>query len=131
KLEFAANYTWQNPEFSGGINDGNDIPLVPRQMATSSLVMQFLDYFYLSFTGRYIGSRFILNDIANEITPAKPYYVVDMKLAYKRKYIELWAAINNLFDEQYAAFEAKKTLTLKDIYPAPEQNFLFGINFQF
>lgn len=132
KWELFSNYTYQNPRFDEGANDGKDIPMVPRHQATAGTTVKFLDYFNFSLIGKYTGSRFAINDTLNETSPAKPYYVLDARLAYERDSLEFYVNINNILNELYAPYLVKSTSsTTKDAYPAPETNFVVGVNLKF
>ncbi|MCK5082358.1 MAG: TonB-dependent receptor, partial [Candidatus Omnitrophica bacterium] len=132
KLEFFANYTYQNPQFRDGANDGKDIPIVPRHQASTGIISEFFKHYHVSLMGRYVGSRFAINDTLNETSPIKPYFVLDGKISYKREQLELYLAVNNLLDKKYYSYVAKSAFSsAKDYYPAPEQNFTFGVNIKF
>jgi len=132
KLEFVSNYTWQMPRFSKGDNDGKDIPMVPRHQVSSSLITKVFKYYQWSITGRYVGSRFAINDVQNATPPAKPYYVLDTKIAFQHKNLEIFAGINNITDELYDSFVSKSTTsTTKSHFPAPERNYVVGVNIKF
>lgn len=132
KFEFITNYTYQNPQFSEGANDGKDIPMVPRHQATSGVTTRFFDNYNISLIGKYTGSRFAINDTLNETSPAKPYYVLDARLSYNRDFVEVYANINNILNELYEPYHVKSASgTVKDVYPAPETNFTIGLNVKF
>lgn len=130
-LEFLTNYTWQRPEFYEGANDGFDVPMAPRHQAGAGIVTGFFDHIQASLIGRYVGSRFIINDTLNAMPEAKPYYSLDAKLAYKLEYLEIFAGLNNITNQKYAPYQIKKTATTRDVYPAPEFNYNFGVNINF
>ncbi|MCK5012651.1 MAG: TonB-dependent receptor [Candidatus Omnitrophica bacterium] len=132
KWEFFANYTYQNPQFRDGANDGKDIPIVPRHQASAGMITGFLKNYHLTLMGRYVGSRFAINDTLNVTAPIKPYFVLDGKIAYKRDEMEVYLAINNMLDKKYFAYVAKSAFSsAKDYYPAPEANYTFGVNVKF
>lgn len=132
QLEFFANYTYQNPQFRDGANDGKDIPIVPRHQASAGIISGFFKNYHVSFIGRYVGSRFAINDTMNAASPVKPYFVLDGKLAYEKGGLEAYVAVNNILDKKYFAYVAKSAFSdAKDYYPAPEQNFTVGVNFKF
>ena len=86
----------------------------------------------VSFIGHYIGSRFAINDTLNVTSPAKPYYVMDLRLAYERDMLEIYLNVNNILNELYSPYVVKSTTsTTKDEYPAPETNFTIGANLKF
>ncbi|OGX19173.1 MAG: hypothetical protein A2Y04_05420 [Omnitrophica WOR_2 bacterium GWC2_45_7] len=132
KLEFFSNYTYQVPQFVNGDSDGKDIPFVPRHQAGAGIVTGFLKNYSFTLNGRYIGARFAINDTLNETSPAKPYYVLDGKVAYELDNFEIFAGIHNMTDALYSSFVAKSTFSSeKSYFPAPERNFLFGMNVKF
>ena len=129
-LEFFTNYTYQNPQFQKGDYDGEDIPLVPRHQAGFGIIAKFLESYNVSLLGRYVGTRFVGSDTANALTPLKPHFIVDGKLAYTKKNMEIYAEVNNIFDEEYSTYVSSWSTT-KYYYPAPEMNFNFGVNLKF
>lgn len=132
KWEFFANYTYQNPQFNGGANDGKDIPIVPRHQVSTGMITEFFKNYHISLMGRYVGSRFAINDTLNTTPPIKPYYVLDGKLAYKRDEFEAYVAINNMLDKKYFSYVAKSAFSnAKDFYPAAKQNLTVGVNLKF
>lgn len=131
RFDFLTNYTYQNPQFIEGVNDGKNIPLVPVHQASFGMAARFFEYFNVSLFGKYVGSRFIINDTLNEMPQAKPYFVVDGNLSYKRKDWEVFFELNNIFNEKYASYQVKKTATTRDIFPDPERNFSVGVNYRF
>ena len=132
KAEFFVNYTYQDPQFLNGPNDGKDIPIVPRHQAGVGLITKFLENYHVSILGRYVGSRFAINDTLNVTPPIQPYYVLDTKITYTNDNFEAFLAINNLLDSKYNTYAVKSDFSnAKDFYPAPEQNFTAGINVKF
>jgi len=131
-LEFFTNYTYQEPTFNGGANDKKDIPIVPRHQAGAGLITKFLKNYHVSLLGRYVGSRFDLNDTLNTTPRLKPHYVLDGKVTYTNDNFEAFLAVNNLLDTKYNSYSVKSAFgPAKDFYPAPEQNFTAGINVKF
>jgi iron complex outermembrane receptor protein len=131
KFELFSNYTYQKPQFSEGANDGRDVPMVPRYQAASGVSVGFFKHVNFSLQGKYTGARFVINDTLNEKQTAKPYYVLDAKLAYKRDLFEAYVALNNILNEQYSPYVIKKSAALNDYYPAPETNFTVGVDLKF
>lgn len=132
KLELATSYTYQNARFDEGANDGKSIPMVPLHEASQSIIVRMFDHYDLSLTGKYIGSRFAVNDVQNTTSPVKPYAVLDAKLAYKRDRFEIFAAVNNVLDRKYSSYVSKSTFSsAKSHFPSPERNFSMGVDFKF
>ena len=127
KLEFFANYTYMEPKFRGGAYNNKDIPMVPRQQYNSGLSAGFKKY-DISLASRFIGERYAINDTNNQLSKVKSYFVLDSKLSYKKDFLEIYAGINNIFNEKYSEYVAKSTgaSTKKVYYPASERNFEIG-----
>jgi len=130
KLKYFANYTYQDPKFNGGDYSKKDIPLVPRHQVSTGLIVKFLEKFNLTLSGKYVGSRFAGSDTSNVLPKEKPYIVMDGKIAYTRKNLEVFAEINNILNEKYSSY-VSSFLTTKYYYPAAEQNFNMGVNIRF
>ena len=136
KLEFSSDYTYQNPQFLEGANDGKDIPMAPRHQSGAGLMAEFWKHYSVSFRGEYVGSRFAINDVSNGAlhgtSAVKPYYTLNTRIAYTNDNLELYAAINNLLDEPYAPVVVKSSFSsTQDYYPAPERNFNLGMKLRF
>ncbi|HQP10744.1 MAG TPA: TonB-dependent receptor, partial [Candidatus Omnitrophota bacterium] len=130
--DFFANYTFQDPQFSGGTNDGKDIPIVPRHQASTGLIAGFFKHYQVTLMGSYVGSRYAINDTLNVTPPIKAYFVLDGKLAYKRDAFEAYLAVNNMLNDRYFAYVSKSAFSdAKDYYPAAERNFMVGMNLKF
>lgn len=132
KLELFANYTYQRPQFNGGSNDGKDVPMAPRQQASHGFLTKFFEHYQFSLTGRYVGQRYAVNDTLNVTARHGSYYVVDSKLSYQAKNLEVFVEANNLFNKEYAPLIVKSTTSLaKDFFPAPELNYNLGVKVKF
>ncbi|MBZ0166252.1 MAG: TonB-dependent receptor, partial [Candidatus Omnitrophica bacterium] len=131
-LECFANYTYQNPEFTTGSFDGNKVPWVPEHQANMGLTARFNEYYRVTLIGRYIGSRYAINDQPNTLNKAKDYVVTDLKVSYERKNFEMFLAVNNLFDRKYNTYEStNSSQSTRDFFPAAEKNFLAGVVIKF
>ena len=133
RCDFFTNYTFQNPEFIDGNNNGKRIPMTAQHQANLGMNLEFLKNFGVSLTGHYVGSRYPINDTENITAGIKPYFTMDSKLTYKAKYCEFFVKLNNIFNEQYYNYAAKKPAPSidKDHYPAPDRNFLIGVTGKF
>jgi iron complex outermembrane receptor protein len=132
RLEFFSNYTYEDPRFVNGASDDKFIPMVPQHLANSGINASVWDHYDVSLIGHYVGSRFPVNDTLNTTSRVEPHYVLDGKVAYRQDEFEVFAAINNITDEIYETFVSKSTFSsTKSHFPAPERNFLFGMNVKF
>jgi outer membrane receptor protein involved in Fe transport len=104
--------------------------MVPRHQASTGIMAKFLGRYHISLTGRYVGSRFVGSDTANALSPLKPYFVMDGRMAYEVKNLEVYLQANNMLGERYSTY-ASSFGTTKYFYPAPEENYNLGINIMF
>lgn len=126
------SFTYQSPEFDEGANDGKDIPFVPRYQAKLGLTAKFLDYFMFSVDGQYVGSRFAINDTGNNAPKVKGHVIGSAKLSYDRDHWGIFAAVNNMTDERYFSFLSRSSdLATFSAAPAPERNYMIGMNIKF
>jgi iron complex outermembrane receptor protein len=136
RFEIGLGHTYQKPEFIGGPNDKNIIPLVPDHQFTHHLSVRAWENFQFVFRGRMTGERVIGNDIDNSKGRASAYYFADARFAYTLGAFELFVEVNNLFDELYNTYEIEKTAfgspnVTRDVYPAPERNMNVGVKVKF
>ncbi|MFT5206426.1 MAG: iron complex outermembrane receptor protein [Candidatus Omnitrophota bacterium] len=136
KLDLRLAYAYQDPEFRGGVSDGNVIPLVPKHLFTQQIVLKCWDNFLFSLQGRHVGDRVIGNDLDNNKAKARDYYIADARFAYQQKNVEIFIELNNLFDTKYNTYEIEKTVIAntgitRDVYPAEEFNMNFGVKVKF
>ncbi len=132
ELEIFSNYTYQDAQFGEGASDGKDIPMVPRYQVSGGLRTGFLQSYQLSLIGHYVGSRFAVNDVLNAATIVKEYFVLDSRVAFKKKYFEIYGEVNNILNEFYSGYVSKSTFsTTKSYFPSPARNFTVGMNVKF
>jgi len=131
-LDLITSYTYQNARFDKGPNDDKYIPMVPTHSASQTLSADFMTHYNFALMGRFVGSRFAINDVQNVTSRVKPFQVLDTKLTYKAKNYEIYAAANNIFDMRYSEYVAKSTSSSdKSYFPAPERNFAVGMDVKF
>jgi iron complex outermembrane receptor protein len=132
-LRLNVNFTYQQPKFKDGAYNGKDIPMVPRYLANARVKAGFLNCYNISLAGRYVGDRYAINDTNNETPKVKDNIVFDARLSYEKKAFEFYAAINNVFDEEYFEYVVKPTGASddKDYFPAPGRNLELGMKYKF
>ncbi|MBF0483554.1 MAG: TonB-dependent receptor [Candidatus Omnitrophica bacterium] len=132
KWQFKVNHTYQIPELVTGVYNGKDIPLVPRQQANAGFYFSLWDKVDISLLGQFVGDRYIINDLANVMPKAKPYFVLGSKISYKPvQFCEFYLSLNNMTDANYSPYQVKKTSNTRDYFPAEEFNFLAGMDLKF
>jgi len=132
KLKITTNYTWQRPLFRGGASDGKNIPLVPEQQFHAGLTSHFFKNYRLSFMGHYVGSQFAINDQSNITPKVKPYLTVDSKIAFQKPNYEIYAGVDNIFNQYYSSTVVKSAFSsAQSFFPSPGRNFNVGVNIKF
>ena len=126
------NYTYQNAMFKDGPHAHKRIPWVPMYQLNAGTRLKFGKFWGLSLTGRYVGSRYAINDVANATSPGKPYIVFDGKITWDKDPVEVFLSLNNIFNEQYNTYIVKSSFSdTKDYYPAEERSVLVGMKLHF
>lgn len=88
----------------------------------------------LSITSRFVGKRFLANDLANEQEKLPSYTVIDTRLAYFSDSFEAFFGVNNILDREYEEFGGVGGFPFGDrigFYPSPERNYIGGISVRF
>ena len=127
-LFFWGNYTYVDAKFDG---TSNYVPLVPRHKATVGLTWEVIQNLSFSIAATHVGSRFMGGDVDN-VTYNKldSYEVVDTKLSYKWKEWELFAGVNNLFNEKYTSVAFGDAWSGMGLYPMPGINAFIGLEWR-
>ncbi len=99
-----ANYTYTDAEVIRGDDKGNTIPLVPEQKVSFNGLLQLPHNISVYAVATYVGSSYIGGDTANQAEKLEDYIVVDVAARYRPAGVtglELFAAVDNLFNEKY------------------------------
>jgi iron complex outermembrane receptor protein len=132
KLQLDTNYSFQDPRFVDGSNNDKLIPFAPQNQASYGFNFGFCKHYTLTLGGRYVGSRYAINDTSNITPREKPYYLMDSKLSFNHNNLEIFASWNNMFNKLYNSYTVKSSSsTSKDYYPAAGTNFLVGTKLKF
>jgi TonB-dependent siderophore receptor len=119
-----AAYTYMEAEFE---ESGDTVPLVPRHKAAAGFDWELCPPFTLSVSGAYTGSQYDGNDIENNrYEKLDAYWVFDTAVRYTREELELFASVENIFNELYSTSAYSESR-----YPMPERNFKGGIRWRF
>jgi iron complex outermembrane receptor protein len=136
KLEsiyLVGTYTYTNAEVEDGQFAGNEVPGVPKHMASFDSVFDLGRGFTLALNGKYVGKRFLESDYANAFPEQDDFVLFNAKLKYACKGLTVYLDVNNLFDEEYAQFGILSLGYPKEpaFYPSPERNFLVGVRYDY
>lgn len=127
-------YTFLSAEFTDGINDGNEIPLVPEHTYNISLLTTLPLDVSAAINWNYVSATLFANDLSNTFGQRIPsYQTVDMKLSKAIGALELALQVNNIFDEEYFTFGVNSTATIGrfNAYPLPERNAYLSASYTF
>lgn len=118
QLVTSLNYTYtraiiDSENSGGGTYNGKDLPGVPRHGINLGMTYTFSDQSSLGLAHTWRSSAYAANDFANSFTQKQDIYQsTDIAYRYKRKNMEYFAAVENMF-------EHKNGMWIKDdaIYP--------------
>ena len=131
-LAFKGAYTYIDAEIRGGTFEGSTVPNVPEHTLSFDVVSAFRNGFTINLNGSYVGERPFISDFSNNYSEQESYFVLNTKIQYHVKYLNLFLAINNILDEEYSEYGVLGGFPLeKSYYPSPERNFLAGVSFDF
>jgi len=132
-LTLFGNYTYERATFEGGPFDGKDIPAVPRNKFNVGFRLHdIVPGLVFSAVYNYIGSSYLISDQANQFERLGSYYTIDVRLSYAWKRINAFVGVNNLTDSTYSEYGVVGGFTLTPFYyPAPERNWVAGIEVKF
>jgi len=132
-LTLFGNYTYEKATFEGGPFDGNDIPAVPRNKLNVGIrVHDVVPGLVFSALYNYIGSSYFISDQANRFEKLESYYTIDVRLSYAWKRINAFVGVNNVTDKEYSEYGVIGGTPLRPFfYPAPERNWIAGLELAF
>ena len=131
-VSLRGTYTYRDTEIRGGQFSGNEVPAVPKHQATIDAVWYPIERVTFALNGIYVGSRYLESDFENEWPKQDDYVVVNAKLKYNWKKLTAFLDVNNLFDEEYAAYGVVATFPEEPaFFPSPGINFLLGVRYDY
>lgn len=137
-LQAYGRIDWQRAKFREGAFagvdiGGNDVPLVPRVLASLMLAWQPVEGWNLTGGIRHVDSQRFDNDQANRFGETMPAYtLVDLKAARSFGRWTLTAEVDNLLGEEYFSYGIVNGAgTAYAAYPAAEQTFFLTAQYRF
>jgi iron complex outermembrane receptor protein len=133
KLTLLGNYTNEKATFEKEPFKDNDIPAVPRHKANLGLrIFDVLPGLVFSADYNYVGSSYLISDQANQFEKLDNYYTLDARLTYNWKWLSAFVGVNNLTDQEYVPYGVVGGSPPAAVfYPAPERNWVAGLNISF
>ncbi len=133
RVSLFGNFTYEKAVFETGPFDGKDIPGVPRQKF--NLGFRIHDVVPgLAFTADYnfVGSSYLISDQANQFQKLDSYYTINARLAYTWGWLRAFFGVNNITNQEYSEYAVIGGFPLgRNFYPAPERNWVGGLDMTF
>jgi len=126
-------YTWTDARFTGGPNDGSDLPLVPTHQVTLSGEKTVVHGLNAMAAAHYTGQQYLGSDYANTQEKLDDYITVDLGMRYTpkcMKALEINAGVDNVFDKEYASTGYVGYMA-NGYYPAAGRTFKAGAAYRF
>jgi iron complex outermembrane receptor protein len=129
-------YTFVDTEIEEGPFKGSELPITPRHMGYIEATIDLGYGFTLWNRARFVGKRFLANDLANTFDKLPGYGVWDAKLSYA--YQDKWGdfsaffGANNILDKEYeesGGIGGYPFGSRIGFYPSPERSFIGGLTF--
>ncbi len=132
-LTLFGNYTYEQATFVGGPFDGKTIPAVPRNKLNLGIrVHDVIPGLVFSAVYNYADSSYLISDQSNQFPKLESYYSLDLRLSYAWKWVTAFVGVNNVTDQKYAEYGVVGGFTPEPFYyPAPETNWLGGVQIAF
>jgi iron complex outermembrane receptor protein len=135
-LALFADYIFTLSEFDSGVNEGNQVPGVPKHRALLRADLYLTQALTFSFGVRYTGKQYPINDNGNNTDGQDAYTLTDIKLSYtdtfKAARYVVFVGIDNLFEEEYDYYQISNGAgTAVNYYPAAGRTFRTGVAVEF
>jgi iron complex outermembrane receptor protein len=131
RLTLYGNYTYEKATFEDDPFEGNDIPGVPKHKANLGFqIYNIVQGFVLSGDYNYVSSSYAISDQANQFEKLDHYQTINSRLSYEWKWLKAFAGVNNITGEEYSEYAILSGVvapTGVNFYPAPERNWVAGI----
>jgi iron complex outermembrane receptor protein len=87
-------------DFAGAVN-GNDLPGVPKHAIAANLNYKFLEAGNINLSHAWRQSTYAFNDFTNDAAQKQGHYEsTNIAVSYRYKKVQLFAAVNNIFEHE-------------------------------
>jgi iron complex outermembrane receptor protein len=135
KMTIFGNYTFEKATFEKDPFKGNDIPAVPRHRANLGFrIYDMVPGLTLSADYNYVGSSYAISDQANQFDKLDSWATINARISYEWNALKAFFGVNNITNEEYSEYAVLRGVgspTGVNFYPAPERNWLAGIEIVF
>ena len=131
-IDLFLSYTYEKAYFVKGTFAGNEIPMVPRHKLSAGLDLDYMDCLNVNYLMNFIGQRRFISDQGGNVPRLKAYATHDVKISYQKHGLEIYAAMNNIFDEMFSEYGVTNaTGSAQNYYPSPGRNYSAGASYKF
>jgi len=127
------SYAWRKATYRAGINDGKEIPLVPRRKVTLGSQFDITPDTHLGMEVIYTGSRYFGNDYSNTGKKLDDYLRVDLNYRHSFGIWDARLLVQNLTNTKAAdsGFYSTSTPNPYHYYSLPERAFYVQLGASF
>jgi len=135
RMAIFANYTYERATFEKDPFKDNDIPAVPRHRANLGLrIYGMVPGLTFSADYNYVGSSYAISDQANQFEKLDSWGTTNARISYEWNALKAFFGVNNITNEEYSEYAVLRGVaspTGVNFYPAPERNWLAGLEISF
>jgi iron complex outermembrane receptor protein len=134
-LEVHGSYTFDDVKFTRDTSsdlEGSRLPITPRHRGNAG-VRVFLPYgFEAGVDANYVGSRYLANDVTNELEKLPKWASYDVRLGWRLDFTEraslsIDATAYNVTNRRYTEFGGASVFSPRvGYYPSPDRHYLLG-----
>ncbi|MBW1976824.1 MAG: TonB-dependent receptor [Deltaproteobacteria bacterium] len=131
------SYTFVDTEIEEGPFEGGTLPITPRHMGTIGAILDLGWGFSFWNQIRFVGKRYLADDLSNSKDKLPKFHVWDSKLNYEYKgnrgKISAFFGVNNVLNKKYNEYGGVGGYPFGSrigFYPSPERNFTVGVTFR-
>ncbi len=126
------NYSYIEAIFDGGMYDGNDIPLVPKNKLGIKLSYTAFDSLTFNLMAVARSNCYVISDQMNQQPKLPGYTTYDASVVWRGKALTALFAIKNLTGKRYNEHGVYSSFANDTgLYPSPERQFFFSIQYAF
>ena len=133
-----ASYTFVDTGIREAPYTGSELPITPRHMGSIGVVFDMGHGFTFWNQARFVGERYLANDLSNSMDKLPGFGIWDMKLSYEYKgkmvSCSAFIGINNLLNKEYDEYGGIGGFPFGSrtgIYPSPERSWTGGLKIIF
>ncbi len=103
---------------------------MPEWQLTGGINWRPASGWQVTFETIYVAGQYPINDL-NNIFDKNDFVVCNVQAAYRREWLTLFAAVNNLFDQLYETYPTSNGSTVRKFNPSPGFNVQGGVTLTF